>query len=615
MDRIRQIKKIQNFTIIERINKLLRFFIKYVSPFITITSISLIKLIVDPSGNIGSFSFFNIPILIHAWLGGFIPGVLTSLLSTLTIFLIFTDPKFSLDKGNDQMLRIFFFLIQSFVLVFIVNKLNKSRLAIKNVNETINNERERIQHIIDNIFTFIVVVSPDGKIIEANKATIELGPKNTVIGKNVYDIYPWSYNSNVQQKLNQSIVESLTGKSIRYDEKMRVSDDKNIDVLISIDPIFDKNNKANYIIISATDITERKAYERELETVHQNYKKLINSNIIGMVIRDKENNILEVNNAFLNMIGYEKKDIENGSVKWTTINHEKNWEKEVNLLNKILETGYAASIEREFLHKDGSGVPVISSAVLIDEDQGHVLCVILDITERKKLEQKKDEFLSIASHELKTPLTTLKGYVQLLGSKLEDRQNENEMFIARMDKQLIKITDLINDLLDISRIQTGGLTFNNSEFDIVELAEEVILEVSPLTNRHKIHIYIPENEQIVLGDRTRIGQVIINLLSNAIKYSPNSDKINLYVRDNGNEVEILVEDFGVGIPSDKINKLFQKFYRVEENQSNWHQGLGLGLYISNQIIQRHKSVIQVKSELNQGSIFYFSLSKVNGSEK
>src|SRR5690606_3691086 len=169
--------------------------------------------------------------------------------------------------------------------------------------------------------------------------------------------------------------------------------------------------------------------------------------------------------------------------------------------------------------------------------------------------------------------TTLKGYVQLLETKLHKRQEENVSFVEKMDKQLLKLTELINDLLDISRIQSDGLILNKTRFNITELVEEIIQDVLPLTAKHRI---------------------------------------NLYIQDYSDEVRVMIEDFGIGIPNDKIEKLFQKFYRIEENQSNWHQGLGLGLYISNEILKRHGSVIHVKSDMGKGSIFYFNIAKANG---
>lgn len=595
----------------ELFRKILKFFVAFILPFIWILLAALLKGFVDRYVLINSFLYFNILVLIQAWIGGFASGIFTAVLSTIVIYTFYRDPTQA--TTLDQFLTLVFVFVLWVAIVIIVNRLNKSRLAMKTVKDNIDSERRKMQSIIDSLFTFVVVVTSSGKIIEANKATVAISnTKQNITGKNVSDLYPWSYSVEIQHELSEAVKKASKGNLVNYDSKMRLNENQVIDVYISINPILNIRDQVDYMILSATDITDRKEYERELERVHQNYIKLLDSNIIGMVIADKDGNLLEMNDAFLNVIEHSRREIKDQNIKWLDIVNPEFKEKESADLEQILEKGYAQPVEKEFVNRKKELMPAIVSGVLINEDEGLILYIIVDITERKKLEQKKDEFVSIASHELKTPLTTLKGYVQLLGAKLQARNAENMMYMSRMDNQLIKITDLINDLLDISRIQSGGMSLTLSEFDMSELVSEMIQDVLPLSGEHKINLTKPDSPQIVLGDRVRIGQVIINFLSNAINYSPNSNSIEVFVQDLGGEVRVAVEDSGVGIPADKLDKLFQKFYRVEENQANWQQGLGLGLYISSEIVKKHNGKINVESEFGKGSIFYFDLGKVNG---
>jgi len=230
-----------------------------------------------------------------------------------------------------------------------------------------------------------------------------------------------------------------------------------------------------------------------------------------------------------------------------------------------------------------------------------------DVDERKRMEQKKDEFISIASHELKTPLTSLNGYVQLLSNRLKLRYEENLAFTKKMDKQIFKLTKLINDLLDISRIQSGKLQLEMGLFDMNTLVYESIQEVQPVLRGHIINFSKPAHSIYIQADKFRIGQVVTNFLTNAIKYSPEGTEINLTVEVINDECRVSVEDFGIGIPDEKLNQIFKKFFRVEDAENVVSQGLGLGLFISSEIIKKHKGAIGVKSTTGKGSYFYFTL--------
>jgi len=229
-----------------------------------------------------------------------------------------------------------------------------------------------------------------------------------------------------------------------------------------------------------------------------------------------------------------------------------------------------------------------------------------EIEFRKKAERKKDEFISIASHELKTPLTSVKGYVQLLGRSIEKGDTEMvKKHLVKAQLQLDKLNDLIADLLDISKIESGKLKFNKKQFNLDQVVDNVI-EVMHQANPE---FHIARNGRVpmeIYGDEMRIEQVIINFLTNAIKYSPGTNNIQVNVQVLDNMLYLGVRDFGIGIDPELQKNVFEKFYRVEETAIHF-QGLGIGLYISAEIINRHGGEVGVKSELGQGSEFYFTL--------
>ncbi len=227
--------------------------------------------------------------------------------------------------------------------------------------------------------------------------------------------------------------------------------------------------------------------------------------------------------------------------------------------------------------------------------------------ETQELVYKRDEFFSIASHELKTPVTSLKAYTQLLLMDATGSGDlQREKMLQRMNSQMNKLTVLINDLLDISRLQNGKLIYNKKTFEIKQLVTEIIDEIEPTSEDIKF-VFEPDNNALVNADYDRIGQVLNNFLINAIKYAPNTKEIIIKLFREDNNIVCSVHDFGSGIISDEYDKIFERFYRISGHNKNTYPGLGLGLFISKEIIEKHDGKIWVESEKEKGTTFFFSL--------
>lgn len=232
---------------------------------------------------------------------------------------------------------------------------------------------------------------------------------------------------------------------------------------------------------------------------------------------------------------------------------------------------------------------------------------LTDINDQKLIESKKDEFLSIASHELKTPLTGVKAYVQLLERVITIPDSRGALtYIERAKEEVFKLESLISDLLDISKIENGQMKINKTEIDL----EKTITNAIETTRDTHPHIIIERQGDSfntpIHADPMRIEQVLVNFLTNAIKYSPESEKVLVKTSVKDNEVCIAVQDFGIGIPIEKQKYIFSKFYRVEESSLKF-QGLGIGLYICAEIINQHQGSFGVDSKVGEGSTIYFSL--------
>jgi signal transduction histidine kinase len=238
--------------------------------------------------------------------------------------------------------------------------------------------------------------------------------------------------------------------------------------------------------------------------------------------------------------------------------------------------------------------------------------------ERKRAETHKDDFLGFASHELKTPVTSIKAYVQLMElyatKESKDPASSLLPFIKKVDTQVDKLTNFINDLLDVTKVQAGKMEFNFENFLIDEIVDEVIDTMQLTTSRHSINKN-GASKAFVYGDKERTSQVLVNLLSNAIKYSPHADKINVTVANGGDTVSVAVQDFGLGISQKNQEKVFDRFYRVDGKRKETFPGLGLGLYIASEIIKRQNGRLYVKSEEGSGSTFCVELPVITHNKK
>ncbi len=284
--------------------------------------------------------------------------------------------------------------------------------------------------------------------------------------------------------------------------------------------------------------------------------------------------------------------------------------------NIVIKAYYEAVITGKYWYEvriywpDGSLHWIKTQGIVVyneKKEPASILGATLDVTESKRDEIRKNDFIAMASHELKTPLTSLKAYIQLLSKKLassEDRFVNDAL--SNADYQVNRMTGLIHGFLDLSKLEPGKLQLKIEEFDLNTLIEDSIAETGMTGRYHKIS-FLPGENITVAADREKINQVIGNFLSNAIKYSAKGSEILVCSKKNDDFAEVSVTDQGIGIRAKDQEKLFQRFYRVENRQVKNISGFGIGLYLSSEIVQRHKGKIWVKSKENKGSTFYFSL--------
>lgn len=259
--------------------------------------------------------------------------------------------------------------------------------------------------------------------------------------------------------------------------------------------------------------------------------------------------------------------------------------------------------------KDGRIIDVAITVSPIRDSKGNIIGaskIARDISERMEYERRRDDFISAASHELKTPISTQKIYGELL-ERLIDKNADEEYkpYIRKINRQTEKLKKLVSDLLELSRVQTGRLSLNYEEFDIDELITEQVEDMQQVSG-HTLTCRTAAGIQL-RGDKERIGQVLINLLSNAIKYAPVASEIIITSQVAEGSVVIAVRDFGIGIPKEYAKKVFERFFRGTGTDESTYPGMGIGLNFCKEIIERHGGNIWVESEPGKGSTFALSL--------
>jgi PAS domain S-box-containing protein len=379
---------------------------------------------------------------------------------------------------------------------------------------------------------------------------------------------------------------------------------------------FDPRSKDDVLgaaIIRMKDNLRR--FTMEIEKSKEQFREVADSAPVMIWMTDEHKQCNFVNKGWLKFTGRKKED-ELG-YGWIEGMHPDDYTRCSDVFEDAFSRRREYSLEYRFRREDGeyrwvreTGIPRYSSEAKFEGFIGS--CI--DIHETKMHEQRKDDFIRMASHELKTPVTSIKGYVQLLLTMFRDYEVDKENIssdtiqtsLSTIDKQIIKLNRLMSELLDLSRIDSGKLELKMQNFDVNDLVRETVDDLRQ-TTRHEI--LIKNNAECKLfGDKDRIGQVLLNLLTNAIKYSPKTHSIEVDVQQpSKNIISISVRDQGIGIDKKDHEKIFERFYRVEGKTEQTYPGFGIGLFIASEIINRHNGTISVESEKSKGSTFTFTL--------
>lgn len=504
-------------------------------------------------------------------------------------------------------------------------ELETSKEELQSTNEELTTINEELQHrnndlkeaveythaIVETIREPLVVLNMDLRVRTANKAFYTHFKMNEDETEGFYLHETGNGQWNIPE-LKKQLAEIVSkNKSFQNFELVRHFPGIGEKILLfNAMRMNSEDAKKNRILLAIEDITHRRRWEQQLKESEERFRLLVQNASDIITVFTQDGMISYLSEPVERVLGYKPKELVGRNIFSEQLIHPEDIQPAEELFRKLAGNPQE-NIRTEFRLKNKDHQYRIIEAVYINLlDNPRVKGIVAnyrDITERKALENQKEEFIGIASHELKTPVTSIKAYAEILQESLQKAgDRESVELIDKLNKQVDRLTNLIKDLLDVTKITRGQIQFRNDYFDINELIDRTTEEMQGTSPRHR---FVKELQPVppVWGDQERIGQVLANLLSNAIKYSPDADKIIIRSKAENGQVTVCVKDFGIGLTREMTEKVFERFFRANDPNINTYPGLGLGLFIASDIVKRHGGKIWVSSVKNKGAEFSFSL--------
>lgn len=484
----------------------------------------------------------------------------------------------------------------------IINKLNQQIQSLKNVllasedQIAIYDQKHRFLYA-NKAFEMITGVSTE-KLIGKTSAQIKL-PNVFKIGRKLTRVLKTGRQFTGELKYKKHIFEYV------------------------LTPILNSNSSSSIILGTFRDLTKRVQVEKEFKYAKTQMEVILKNLADGIVVFNTKGDIVYFNDSvwkiiflhssedFLkmknirNIIKYLAKDLDATSEQSKPISI--NDSPTLRVLRGEFEP---QAIFQIFSSKENEKRYISIKSRPVIEDEGNfnlIVSIIEDITQQKELEERKDEFINVLSHELKTPLTSIKAFAQILERKFRSSSDLHaQRLLSQINFQVDHFSKLVNQLLDTTQLYSNNLTLYKNAFKFNDLVKETVSEISKIDTCHNYIVNYRADVNIV-ADRNRIGQVLTNILSNAARYSPQNAKVLIKISAKDNSLVVSIKDFGIGIPQYEQNKIFDRFYQIRKTIYHHDPHLGLGLYISSQIIKSHGGIIKIKSQESKGSVFYFTL--------
>lgn len=495
---------------------------------------------------------------------------------------------------------------------------NRKLEAFNEELATINEELTESNHLLElserrfrNLilqapFAICVINASDLKVTDVNERYLELvGKKREQLdGVSIWEGVPEaaeSYAPTLQKVIRSGEAFKAKEADVTLVRNGRL---EQVYMDFTYEPVFDITGNVSAVMVVGIDVSEKVNARKAIEEVEERIRLAIEAADIGTYEYRFDTDDFVTSERFDEIVG-----LKSGITRKELVSryHPEDMKLSDQALSEAKKTG-RIFYEARLVHEEDAIKWVRFQAKVYFDNNGkpeRTLGTAIDITQQKALQQQKDDFISIASHELKTPITSLKASLQLI-NKIKDNPNQ-ALFPKLLDqatRSMNKISDLVEDLLNVSRMNQGQVELRKSWFKVAGMLEQAFSHIGE-TSRYSLVVEGDLHES-VYADEHRIEQVVVNLVNNAIKYAPESYRIYTHIKNEGSFLRITVRDTGPGIAPDKIPQLFDRYYRADASGKQV-SGLGLGLYISAEIVERHGGQIGVESAIGSGSSFWFTL--------
>lgn len=480
---------------------------------------------------------------------------------------------------------------------------------VKNIKRLVESEQRFHNLISQASIGTIVLIGKDMRVQVANQAYCDIIGRNVdeLIGNPLFDIIQEA------EEPFRAILDQvrLSGEQIvLYDWPYVVlvnGSQKEGFANLVLQPYKEDDGQITGVIAMCQDVTEQVVSLQKTAESERQFRLLADSIVQIVWITDPAGKYEYYNKRWYDFTGLTAEQFHGQS--WKQMVHPDDRDRVWKQWENSLSTGIDYEIEYRLGNKEGEYVWVLGQAAPVYGSEGKIIKwfgTCTDIHEHKKIQQQKEEFISIASHELKTPLTSLKATLQILERQTKKEFSTTSLNCKMVDSaniQVKKLVTLVNDLLDVTKIEQGQLVLNKTEFTFLEIVNSCCDSIAGGFSKIKA---TGEMDIPIMADYPKIEQVLINLINNSFKYAPNSHEIIINAKREKDFIKISVQDFGPGISPEKLPHLFALYYRAD-TKGNQYSGLGLGLYICYKIITNHGGLMGVESELGQGSTFTFTL--------
>lgn len=489
-------------------------------------------------------------------------------------------------------------------------------------------QRNRLYSLLLQAPAFICIDRGPDHIFEfANPLYCQLAGNRELIGRTAREAFPEIQGQGFFELLDQVF---CTGQPFVGNE-VAVQFDRRGDGAIEqgffnfvYQPLFDLQGAVEGIITFGFEVTDQviarqqaeafaddlRAQQIALKRSEARFSRLVEANIIGVILAGPNGAILEANDAFLSMVGYTREDLQTGAMNWADMTPPEYYQQDQAVLQELARSRSCTPFEKEYIRKDGSRVPILLGAAQLESDQFAWVCFVLDLTESKQVEtllrqqaeelsranRLKDEFLATVSHELRTPLNAMLGWATMLRSKQLDEPTMNRA-LDTIERNARAQNQLINDLLDVSRIITGKLRLNVRPVVLVTVIEAAIDAIRPAAEAKNIRIQsvLDPLAGPISGDPDRLQQVFWNLLSNAVKFTPRGGRVQIRLERINSHIEVTVSDTGQGIRPEFLPYVFERLQQADSTTTRAHGGLGLGLAIVRHLVELHGGSVRANS--------------------